>query len=242
MRTREQPWHLRRLSAGHYQWLRNLADQHALTTSWLSELQIERPAHTLTRGLTGDLADDLWGLSSLSAEQAESLLDDTAPEDVLGRLEQAVWSAQAETLRSLYERVSGQGAGAGQERLVLESVLDHTAWKAGKLCGERRWPAFDPALGADMRQILLALADSPFCGGLPLRDAFLVERAIDGELTLELRGCPHQREGVQLADALCHIHGHWMRGFAYALNHRISIETGRRGSRCRQRWSFISSA
>jgi len=232
---RENPWHLRLPSTEHYQWFKNLVDLHELTTDWLKEVQTDRPSHYLTRGLSPEVTENLWMLESLSKTEMERLLDDTQLDDMLGRLEQTVWAFQSWTLTNLYGRTTPSST-----RNALDSLLEQCSWKLGRACVETRWPDLALKGKQDLRDILLALNDSPFAG-YPQGDGFLVRRAIGSEIQIELRSCPHQihyQEVKSVADRLCRLHSHWMRGFAYALNNRVSVEHVVQSPRCIQRWFF----
>jgi hypothetical protein len=232
---RENPWHLRLPTTEHHQWFKNLVDLHELTTSWLKEVQTDRPSHFLTRGLSTEVTENLWMLDSLSNTPMEKLLDDTQPQDMLGRLEQTVWAFQSWTLTQLYGKTTPSST-----RNALDSMLEQASWKLGRSCVEARWRELAQTGNQDLRDILLALNDSPF-SGYPKGEGFLVRRAIAKEIQIELRCCPHQvqyQEVKPVADRLCRLHSHWMRGFAYALNNRVSVEHLVQSPRCVQRWCF----
>lgn len=115
-RHREHPWHERTAGTKHYQWFNRLVSLHELTLGWLRELQVERPQHLISRGLKPQISQNLWMLDFLSrpgsgksaTPNMDSLLDDTSPEDILGRLEHTVWSVQAWTLMSSAERAPAE--------------------------------------------------------------------------------------------------------------------------------------
>jgi hypothetical protein len=221
---REQPWHERRASAKHHQWFRDLVELHELTASWVKAARLE-PAPPPV----------------LPAEaRLEELLDDTYPDDVLGRLDRAIWAAQARTLAEILGRAP-QGTPEGG---VLVSLLEQACFNQGRRSAERRWPALQAEVRDDLRGLRLALVDSPFNGN-PGREAFLVKRATASDVQLELRACPHQSgvpEAAAVADALCGLHLHWMRGFIYGLSTRATLERvgASRGGRCVVRWYFVA--
>jgi hypothetical protein len=246
---REHPWHLRRASAEHHHWYRNLTDLHALTTAWLNDLNVPRSPNALRRGLDDDLAETLWLLEGMSAEtetpgpRLDSILDDTRPEDLLSRLERTIWLVQAWTLIGITDKVE-KTAGT-EDRDSLLNQLEQSSWRAGRLCATRRWPNLDPEARGDLRGIFAALRDSPLSGSAQ-RPAWLVRRRLPAELQLELLDCPHRGrfpEIAPVADRLCELHAHWLRGFAYALNSRISIHATPSAPdepRCRQLWQLAS--
>ncbi len=243
MLTREQPWHLRRTTAKQEQAFRNLVDFNEITTAWLSELRSDRPQQLLSRGLSADVTENLWMLESLASKDATlaSLLDDTRPQDTLARLDYTIWAVQAWTWAGITEKTPKSDLAA------LESQLNQISWKAGRSCSERRWKQIDPADRQDLNLLAQAVRDTPVLGSAEacsLGDPLLIRRAVPNELLLELRFCPHQSPYPEVrgktADALCALHGQWMRGFAYGLNSRIGIETGHHaGERCLQRWFFL---
>lgn len=233
---REHPWHQRIPSTEHYQWFKNLVDFHELTTALLKEVQAERPSHLMNRGISAAVSENLWMLDSLAEADLEKFLDDTSPEDMLGRLEQTVWAVQAWTLTHLYGKSTSTS-----HRAPLDHTLEQVAWKLGRSASELRWKNLAQKGAQDLRDILLALNDSPFLG-YPNGRGFLVKRALSQEIQVELQACPHQihyAEAKPVADRLCRFHSHWMRGYAYALNQRVSLEHLVRTPRCTQRWSLI---
>jgi hypothetical protein len=237
-RYREHPWHERVAGTKHYQWFARLVSLHELTQAWLGELRLERPKHGLTRGVDTRVSQSLWMLDTLASPDPallDRLLDDTIPEDILGRLEHTVWSVQAWTLQNCVEKATGEA------KRALESILEQTSWKLGRKFCESTWPALPASAQGDLRALLLALSPYTGMGG----DPFLLRRAVDGEVEVELKSCPHESrysEVIPMADLLCRLHAQWMRGFVYALNNRVALEHsvrhGDRGRRCTQRWFF----
>jgi hypothetical protein len=240
---REHPWHERRVGTKQHQWFARMGSLHRLTTAWNDALRSQQAnalvGHQLTRGLSVEASRNIWMLDSLVSEQIEPLLDDTWPEDVLGRLEHTVWSVQSWTLLSLVERTPASELGA------LGAMLEQVAWKEGRAVAERVWPKLTgSAVGPDLREVLLALGAS-LVSGFGLGEDFLVRRALSREIDLELRGCAHRSpygEVAPAADRLCQLHAQWMRGFAYALNNRAAVDhrIGAGEERCRQRWHLVS--
>jgi hypothetical protein len=238
----------------HHQWFARLISLNELTQAWLTELRIERPQHVLSRGLSPEIARNLWMLEILSGTGAnattkgarttsailDSLLDDTAPEDILGRLEQTVWSVQAWTLMSCVEKAPAE------TRQALESILEQSSWKLGRRVGEMTWPDLPPTARQDLRGLLLALSPNMIIGS---GDDFLLRRCVANEVQVELRACPHHSrfpETRPVADLLCRLHMHWMRGFVYALNSRVTVEhsspSKKKGAStlCLQRWFYLT--
>ena len=238
-RYREHPWHERTAGAKHYQWFQRLINLHELTQGWLKEMQVERPQHQLARGLQPQVSQNLWMLDFLSAggPRMDNLLDDTSPEDILGRLEHTVWSVQAWTLMSSVERAPAE------TRQALESILEQSSWKLGRKCGEAAWPTLPIHARQDLRALLLAL--SPHVVSGTGSDDFLLKRAVQSEVQVELKACPHHSrylETAPMADLLCKLHAQWMRGFVYALNSRVTVEhlIRKKPQRCLQRWFYLT--
>ncbi len=232
---RANPWHLRLPTIENYQWYKNLVDQHELTECWLKEVQNDRPSHLLTRGLSSEITENLWMLESISKIELHQMIDDTQVEDMLGRLEHTIWAVQSWTLNALISHSTSA------TRNALDALLDQLSWKMGKISVESRWKKHTTQKQQDLRQILLCLKDSPF-SGYPHVDGFLIKRASEKEVQIELRACPHQihyRETKPIADRLCRLHTQWMKGFAYGLNSRISVEHVIQSPRCIQKWFFI---
>jgi hypothetical protein len=231
---RENPWHLRLPTTEHFQWFKNLVTLHELTLAWLQELRLDPSLEPYTRGLNPQVSENLWMLNQLSKKNMSDILDDTLPEDLLGRLEHCIWAVQASTLQIL--------AGKNSENYSnpqKENSLEQISWKFGIAAVEARWPELVRKGCKDLRDILLAMNDSPFAG-YPRGGGFLVRRAIQTEIQLELRACPHQShyyEVKSVADHLCRLHAYWIRGFAHALNKKVQIEHVVQSPRCLQRWS-----
>jgi hypothetical protein len=228
------PWHERLATLSHHRRFEYLVELHRLTETWLRELQVERPAHSLNRGLGPEVAGNLWMLENPSERGLDSLLDDTSAEEVLSRLERTIWAAQAYTLGQLLERT------AESERSVLDSILEQTSWKLGRAYAEKRWAALAPEHRQNIRRLLLAFGDTPF-GSTHEGRSFLVLRATEREAQIELHHCPHQSvysEVKRIADELCLIHHHWIRGFAYGIHHRLQVSQQKNIQRCGQRWYF----
>jgi hypothetical protein len=232
MLSHESPWHLRLPTNEHYQWFRNLVDLHAITVSWRDELKVTQAMTMITRGADGETRRAQLAvpesfnaeLDALAETPLETLLDDTWPQDLLGRLEQAVWATQSATLQGLLQKTEG-----ASDRESLASRLEQICWKLGRKCAETRWPELAARSEPDLRAIVLALNDTPFTG-YPLRDGFLAKRMLRNEALLELRACPHQARHLEIAglkevaDPLCRYHAHWLRGYAYALNSKVSSD------------------
>lgn len=234
---REQPWNLRRATQWHHRWYRDLLEMHSLTLAWLAELQLERPAHFVGPTVDVETQAVLKQLEQLIAVTMgrmadpdsrgglDAILDDTRPEDLLSRLDHAIRSAQAITLKSLAPELLAQ----------LEAVT----FKCGKDSATSRWGHW---LGGreDLRALLEATLNNPFWG----RDGVLVRRALSSEVRIELLSCPHLSliPTVQMAaDPVCEAQGQWLRGFVYGLNSKAVVhhQIGRDGRRCSQRW-FLS--
>ncbi len=114
--THHPGWNSRPITHKHRTWFKNLTEINEITSAWVSELKIERPSHSIARGLPREATQDLWMVDNLGADGTlESLLDDTATEDLLSRLERTVWSVQAWTLRFV--------AKAGAQALEEESAV-----------------------------------------------------------------------------------------------------------------------
>lgn len=238
---RREPWHQRLPAAEHYQWFKNLVELHELTNSWLTEVKLEYSEHSMNRGFSKRVTENLWMLDSLEERRLEDFLDDTSPEDVLGRLEHAVWAAQAWTLTHFQLQT------ADEDRKALDSLLEQLCWKAGRACAQKRWKTLIPKEaepGVDLRDLILAFQDSP-CSGTPHREPFLIRRSVKEQVDLELLNCPHRmpfHEVSTLADRLCELHWHFLKGYAYALNSRTGTESKIEKPRCLHRWYLLPTS
>ncbi len=227
---REQPWHLRRLSTEHYLWYRNLLDLHALTREWLNELKLNgNPPRLIER--THPAYPDLASEADLNLQTLEKLLDDTDPNDLLGRLEKAIWTVQSWVLWKTKAQKRPQSE--------LKTILEQASWRAGRDCAHRRWkilhPESDSIHPGDLRSILASFHDSPL-SGFPKMEGFLIRRATATEVELQIRNCPDQQEqeGLkkEIAPFLCELQGYWVRGFVYYFNPRVSVDR----KNCRENW------
>jgi hypothetical protein len=236
---REQPWHEPRPTSEHYLWFNQLVELHSLTRQWLTDLEIETPPapHQLKRIASPKVHEKFARLETMM-DQAETfdlvrLVDETDPHEFLTRLENTVWVVQGWTLRSLLDRIEKK------EEAALINLLQQSSFKCGREVAERRWRGVDTTLGTDFRACLSALFDSPFAG-YPRHRSFLIKRSVPDDVQIELLHCPHrmkQVEVVQVADTLCSLHSHWIRGFVYALNSKIMVEEARdQGPLCCLRW------
>lgn len=237
------PWNERHLTHEHAAWFAKLTQVHELTTGWISGLEMEQAPYLMARGLGAEITQNLGllkfvelGARSLG-DGLESLLDDTRPEDVLGRLDTLVWAVHAFTAGRLLARAPAKNA---DERAALMAILEQVSWKLGKNNAELRWSGLSAEVRGDLRSLIPASADTPFSGARP--GSPLVRRLLRDEAQLELTDCPHQSRHAEVraqADLLCQLHGHWLKGFAYGLNSRVSLAVSARAHRrCLQIWTL----
>jgi len=243
---RENPWHIRRPTTEHYQRFRNLIDLHQLTCTWLEDLNLDQPTtpHQIKRvGIPG-IAESLRVLENLTSrtvpKDLEDFLDESYPDELLDKLQQTIWVMHSWSLRSIFEQTPRD------EWAALRNVLEQSSWKAGRDCCKRRWKQIPVYATKNLRGILAAFQDSPL-SGYPKFSSFLIKRATAMELDLELLQCPHNSPFLEVetvADDLCPLHTHYMRGYVYHLNTTVLMDykNGIRGSkkqdRCSQRWYF----
>jgi len=235
MLMREYPWHQRKALLKHHRWFSNLVDFHAITKAWMQENKIDPTGASY-------LTEDLKMLESQSDVRLEQLLDDTAPEDLLARLEAAVLGAQTWAYRNLFSRLnSGKEAAQGAD--ALRSVLEQTTWKQGKHLAEGRWNRIRPESRNDLRAIFLTLIDSPVALSFG-ENAFLLKRGLPDSVDFEFRACPHRlmiTEDSREQDALCSLQSAWIRGYLYGMNNLAQLEyTPAKGpeSCCSHHWNF----
>ncbi len=227
---REQPWHDRRAFHWHHRWYQDLLVLHRLTLEWLRELKLERPSHFLGASVRPEIKQSIESLervtdraleSELSDNGLSSLLDDTAPEDFLGRLENSVLTLQAWTLQTLLDR--------SPEAL---EALEQVSWRHGRALAERRLESpLEQEL--DLRVILTFFADNPILG-TPEREGLLIRRSTRTHVDVELKCCPHQSANpaaLQVSDALCDVHQYWLKGFLYGLSPTVACQYERRSER-----------
>jgi hypothetical protein len=177
-------------------------------------------------------------LQDLSQVSFESLLDDTDPQDVLGRLEQTIWAVQAGMIQRLSKQTDLMDSSTAL------NLLEQVSWKKGRACAEARWGALMKEGQQELKSVLLAFYDAPY-SSYPWGVPFLVKRATTSEVQVELRSCAHQipydevAQVKPIAQVLCYLQAQWMRGFIYALNNQVTIEHQYHSSRCSQRWVFV---
>lgn len=237
---RDHPWHLKLPATEHFQWFKNLVDLHEITSSWLKEVHTAQPSYALTRGISPEVTQSLWMLNTLSKTKLENLLEESSPEDLLLRLEKTIWIVQGWTIDKLYSYSE-----TAQDHLILDRLLEQTCWNLGRNCAQTRWHHLlmlqsQSQSHFTFRDIFLALYDSPMAG-YPRKEGFLVKRATEKEILIELRSCPHQQEIPEIqssADKMCQFHLAWMRGFAYAFDTQVHLEMNQTKPRCTQRWSI----
>ena len=222
---REQPWHKRQASAGHFETYKNLMDIHAMTVDWLRELKIERPSHSLSPAVGDQVKSQIQGIEhavnvAFRAQEnigLDDLLDDTDPSDLLLRLKQGIFTLQAWTLRSC--------------NLADElTLLEQSSWRAGRECAQKRWPSHQDRQKSTQSETIFGLAalfqSSPI-GDSREAPPFLNLRMTETEAILEWLRCPHQSELIEVklvSDPLCRLQSHWIRGFLYQLNSRLKMD------------------
>jgi hypothetical protein len=225
--TREQPWHLRRVTSSHERALHRILDLHALTRRWIYDLKLENDAGARAFGLKRVIGPvfsrELEFLEQFDEQLSgrpfsETLLGEK-PEEVLSRMEASVEAIQGYLLGRLLEET------ADSERQALRTTLEQSSWSAGRECAGWRWKEFPRPASADLRGIFSALLDSPF-SQLPRRVSFLVQRATANELAIDWLTCPHKSahlEATRVADDLCAMHTQMMRGFCYSIESTAQI-------------------
>ncbi len=230
--TTETPWHIRLPRTEHEHWFKNLVNLHDLTQHWIRDLQVDRPAHFLPRGLDENVRQHLWVLENLSSARLEQFLDDQSPGDFLSQLEKAIWAFQSWTLSQIL------GENKSQPNSPIKNLLEQTSWKAGRLISEARWKRLKTLGKLDLATLFFSLQDSPL-SGYPHSRGNLVRRSTQKTVEIELRHCPHQLTFSEIQshqDLLCQLHSQWCRGFIYTLNPQVIIEHTMSSPRCIQRW------
>ena len=227
---REYPWHQRKALIKHHRRFRNLVDFHDITRAWVDEARIDSAANP-------HLTEEIRLLETVPDARLETLLDDTSPEDLLGRLEYSVWAIQAWTFSTIFGRIKDRPEN-------LSSALEQVTWKQGKSMAERRWNRISARSRSDLRALFLTLVDSPIALSLG-EDAFLLKRGLLQDLEFEFRACPHVLrfpEVMPASSQLCALHSAWIRGYLYGLNPRIQMQYNPRAAaetRCSQHWRLV---
>lgn len=198
---REQPWHHRRISSTDERWFQNLVDLNLLSQALETEFQLKQ--------LSFDFQNTF-----------ETLLDDTHPEDLLGRMEQCIWTAQSSLLKNISINVTQKN------RETIQEKLKYCAWHAGKLCAQRRWAKFPEGAKNDCRALLTAIHNLPFFGS-GAKEPFLIKRVTQNEAQFTLLICPHEipLSVVQpTAHTHCTVQMHWINGFLAHLNPQVEFQ------------------
>jgi hypothetical protein len=225
---REYPWHQRKASLKHHRWFKNIVDLHSITQAWLEEVPVDQSEDP-------HLTADILLLESMTDARLEHLLDDTSPQDLLGRLEASIRAVQTWT----HSKIFSESKGAETDR--LSSVLEQATWKQGRAVAEKRWPRLPEASRSDLRILFLTLIDSPMALGLG-EDAFLLTHGLSHGLRFEFHACPHAMlfsDIMYSESGICALHSAWVRGYLYALNPKIQMEyfpVPRPNQRCAQHW------
>jgi hypothetical protein len=225
--TREQPWHLRRVTLSHERTLYRILDLHSLTRQWIDDLKLEAESGARSFGIKRVIGPVFWRelefLEQFDEQFSGRAFSETLlgqkPEEVLGRMEASVEAIQGFLLGRLLEET------AETETKALRTTLEQSSWSAGRACAKRRWRDFPSPAAADLRGVFSALLDSPF-SQLPARPSFLVQRATSTELSVSWLTCPHQSahlEATRVAQDLCSMHTQMMRGFCYAIESTAQI-------------------
>ncbi len=238
---REHTWNSRLASTQHFRWYRDLRDLHALTRHWSQRLSVDSIRTAGAEAKRLPFPETLELLRSLEAPETRlsTLLDDTLPEDSLGRLDHVVRAVQSDTLQLASQKFAAQTLG----------TLAETTFDAGKSCADERWNSVpsqasqnDSELHGNLRGILSMTEGSPIFG----RGSLLSLRSLPNELKLEVLDCPHTSHLAETrtqADTLCALHVEWLKGFLSALNPEIRVDYeagsshgGHSEKRCRLTW------
>ncbi len=221
---REQPWSIRRYCHGHERRWRRLLDLHSLTEAWITDLKLwseNTDVPTLRRVLAPQAQRDFELLQRTHPSRWDSnrdaLLMDQYPEEALRHLEVSIPTIQAILLQRLLAET------AEEELPALRASLEQSSWAAGRACSARRWPSVTLPAVTDVRGLFTALLDSPF-----FEEARrpVLERALPHSVSAILLDCPHQSGQPEIrgvADILCDLRVHMMRGFLYPLQSRLVI-------------------
>jgi hypothetical protein len=237
---RENPWHFRLTTHQHSRWYRNLLDQHHLTLAWLSELKIDRPEHFLGLSIDVNARNTFEQLESIAHQTGsdnglDQILDDTFPDDSLGRLEQMILLIQSIALKKIFERVPES------QQSLLTSQLNQVCWREGRLCALRRWPKLCKENPTELRIVFEAFSDNPW-RGQGKTNLYLPRRIINTSAEFEMIHCPHTstNSSVQsVSDILCPLRSDYDRGFIYSLQPKLVVDHSHpKDSRCTVNWSY----
>jgi hypothetical protein len=207
---REQPWHIRRITSHHAQWYERLIDAQQLTSAWTGKTQCK---------------------SSL-----ESLLDDTAPDDLLLRLEEDILGTQYAVLEEI---LTDSALKSEKKTSRLLHDLHEQSFDTGLACAKKRWPDLTNKTSENLRSVFVALNSSLWKPQENLA-LFIAKRLTQHELALEWIGCPHSNPYIKNrthVDTLCELYVKWIQGFVSAFNSKVSISHHRNERCCQQLWT-----
>ena len=228
-------WHLRTPHFEHIQRFQNLIDLHQITRRWANHFQvlISHPEFKSNPSLN----PDAWMLDLLEQPQLEAFLVESYPDELLDRLERLILKTQTLLLNSLLS------ANKTNKDSTL-STLEQESWRAGKECAEQRWKTLiSIRKKISLTETALAFYHSPF-SNYPHSEPFLVQRSTSDQVWLTRQNCPHSCEIPEvktLADTLCSLQMHWMRGFSFSLNSSVQIEVQDPLKSCTQRWHLYET-
>ena len=246
------PWNVRHPNPAEHQAWRNCLQLHDLTLAWLTDLGLDpREFHkALEKGMSPILAPVF---RALELRDFESVLISDQPLEALDRVHHVAWSLHAWSLKRILTK--SETPKFESERAILLNQLEQTSWKAGRAAFAERWsglhsPRLETGPARPVETALLALIDT-FLTGISVAqdlrpDPFLIRRSLPDTVELELLRCPHTLpalEAESVKDELCRLHSEWMRGFIYAANPKVVMETARKlpeSGRCRQVWTLHS--
>lgn len=240
---RETAWEKRIPTQTHELRYTRLLMLHDLTLTWLEAAKKEAPPESPdSRISTSDLAwmiDILSGIARKTHHDENKwglrqFMDDTSVDDVVARLEAGVWITQGHTFKHVRD------AYPAEERRAVIDNMGQSSWRSGRAHAEIVWKSFPQELRHDVRGIFRAALDSPFLGSSE-PGGLLIERQLKTSVTARFPKCAHQSRFPELqaiADDLCTLHTQWLRGFAYALQPRLRIESRLDRGVCLHHWKL----
>ncbi len=215
------PWHQRKPTLEHQHWFESLVDIFLLNNCWTCVLDlkdIKKDLSDMDINFLNILDEIVSKKAELTPEKAphifseifHSLMDDTYPEDILGRLEKSILKNQLIILDGLIVKTPTS------EKFEF---IKNLSKQEGNYSALRRWPNWPNNLKNRLETLPSLISAVPFLTH-PKFGTFLTNRATATELILEYREYPNTNidlMNIKQKQMLFELFGFWIQGFVSAL-------------------------
>ncbi|MBU6154546.1 MAG: hypothetical protein KGP28_09625 [Bdellovibrionales bacterium] len=213
-------WNERRSTLEQERRFKRLISLHTLSDYWIRTLSPQQAAsHHLERMAKVTLNPNLWQFEKNRLDQLplnlEELVGAQEIDTFLSELESTIWIIQASTLENAET--------ASSNRRELQNILEQASWNHGKLHAETIWGTQG---NLNLREGVEAFLKTHVYGN----QSFLKERDSFREITLIWKHSPLQTPSLMdspVAELLCTLHEHWIRGFFYGASRNTRVECKR---------------